>query len=131
MTATTLQMTAAYSAMINGGTYYQPTLIDGYLKTDGKFYDYKPKVVRKNVVKPKVSKEVQSIMEYVVDKHRFSRKFSDAYSVGGKTGTAQIANPAGGYLENEYNGTYTGFVGGDDADYVITIKVDRPKIPGY
>ena len=71
-------------------------------------------------------------MEYVVKEHSFSRKFDhNAYMVGGKTGTAQIADPAGGYLANDYNGTYLGFVGGDKPQYVIDVFVYRPKIAGY
>jgi cell division protein FtsI/penicillin-binding protein 2 len=71
-------------------------------------------------------------LEYVVDKHSFKRKFDQkTYSVGGKTGTAQIAKPEGGYYENDYNGTYVGFVGGDSPQYVIVVSVNKPKIAGY
>jgi cell division protein FtsI/penicillin-binding protein 2 len=51
--------------------------------------------------------------------------------VGGKTGTAQIANPAGGYYDNKYNGTYVGFVGGDKVQYVIVVFNVQPNVPGY
>jgi cell division protein FtsI (penicillin-binding protein 3) len=131
MTATTLQMAGAYAAMLNGGTYYQPHLVDSY-EVNGALKKQQPKVLAKNVVTPQVSEDLQDMMEYVVDNHRFARKFDNkTFSVGGKTGTAQIANPAGGYLEDEYNGTYTGFVGGDEPKYIISIRVDKPKIPGY
>lgn len=131
MTATMLQMAAAYAAVLNGGTYYQPHLVEATISSDGTREDTKPKVLAKNVVSPEVSKQIQGMLEYVVDKHHFARQFSDAYSVGGKTGTAQIASPSGGYLENEYNGTYVGFVGGDSAEYIIAVLVNKPKIPGY
>lgn len=132
MTATTLQMAGAYAAMLNGGTYYQPHLVAAFVGKDGVTHKTKPKVLANNVVTPEISNQLQGMMEYVVDNHRFARKFDNkTYSAGGKTGTAQIANPAGGYLEDEYNGTYTGFVGGDDPEYIISIRVDRPKIPGY
>jgi cell division protein FtsI (penicillin-binding protein 3) len=132
MTATTLQMAGAYAAMVNGGTYYQPHLVDAYVGEDGKTQKKQPKVLARNVVSPQISKNIQGMLEYVVDNHRFARKFdNNAYSVGGKTGTAQIANPSGGYLENDFNGTYAGFVGGDDPTYIITVRVDKPKIPGY
>lgn len=48
--------------------------------------------------------------------------------VGGKTGTAQIAKPTGGYYEDDFNGTYLGFVGGDQPDYVIAVFVHKPKV---
>jgi cell division protein FtsI (penicillin-binding protein 3)/stage V sporulation protein D (sporulation-specific penicillin-binding protein) len=132
MTATPLQLGAAFSAMINGGTYYQPHLVDYEVDDQGKETAKKPKILAKNVVSSTVSDEMQPLLEYVVDHHSFSQKFDQkTYSVGGKTGTAQIADPNGGYFENEYNGTYVGFVGGNQPQYVIAVSVHKPKIPGY
>lgn len=132
MTATPLQMAAAYSAMLNGGTYYKPHLVDSYVAPDGKVTNVRPQVLYSDVVSPTVSREMQPLLENVVNKHSFSRKFDqNVYSVGGKTGTAQIANPAGGYFEDDYNGTYVGFVGGDEPQYVISLSVVKPKIGGY
>jgi len=131
MTATILQMAAAYAAMLNGGTYMQPHLVEATSK-NGTTQTIPPKVVSKNVVKPEVSRDIQPMLERVVDTHRFARKFSDAYSVGGKTGTAQIADPVnGGYLANDFNGTYVGFVGGNTPEYIVAVLVNKPKIPGY
>ncbi|HSD55591.1 MAG TPA: penicillin-binding protein 2, partial [Candidatus Saccharimonadales bacterium] len=133
MTATPLQMAAAYSAVLNGGTYYKPRLVDSYISPEGKVTNKKPEVVRTDVVSQTVSDELQPLLEYVVDKHSFSRKFDQStYSVGGKTGTAQIADhDNGGYLADEFNGTYLGFVGGDKPQYVIAVSVIKPKIKGY
>jgi cell division protein FtsI/penicillin-binding protein 2 len=131
MTATITQMAGAYAAMLNGGTYHKPHIVASTVSSTGQEETKQPKVLAQNVVKPEVSKAIQPMLEHVVDTHYFARKFSDAYSVGGKTGTAQIASPTGGYLENDYNGTYVGFVGGDTAEYIIAVLVNKPKIPGY
>lgn len=131
MTTTTIQMAGAYAAMLNGGTYYQPHLVASQVSANGDTQKHTPKAVAKDVIKPSVGKTIQSMLEYVVDNHRFERKFDNAYSVGGKTGTAQIAKPEGGYYDHKYNGTYVGFVGGDDAEYIISVLVNEPKIPGY
>lgn len=135
MTATPLQMAAAISAVLNGGTYYKPHLVDQTIDSSGKAHITKPQVVSRNVVKPSVSRDMQSLMEYVVSGHfkegfRYLN-FSSNYSVGGKTGTAQIADPKGGYYANKYNGTYLGFVGGNQPQYVISIAVDEPGVGGY
>jgi cell division protein FtsI (penicillin-binding protein 3) len=135
MTATPLQMGAALASVINGGTYYQPRLVDKTTSQDGKTEVKKPVVVRTGAVSTKVSGEIQSLLEYVVKGHLdegFSYlKFPDNYIVGGKTGTAQIANPAGGYYTDKYNGTYMGFVGGDHPQYVIVVRVSDPGVGGY
>jgi cell division protein FtsI/penicillin-binding protein 2 len=130
MTATPLQMAAALSAVLNGGTYYQPSLV---AQIGGQ--SSSPKVVRRNVVSPTVSKEMQSLMAGVVQtkvEQGFNiMRFPAGYVVGGKTGTAQIADPAGGYYGDRFNGTFIGFVGGDKPQYVIMVAVKQPKIAGY
>lgn len=135
MTATPLQMGAALSAIINGGTYYQPHLVDKLVKADGTTVAKKPKAVDSHVVSPQVSKDMQSLMEGVVVGHLNSGfsylRFPDNYIVGGKTGTAQIADPNGGYYADRFNGTYIGFVGGDKPQYVIVTRVNDPGIGGY
>jgi len=132
MTATPLQMGAAFSAIINGGTYYQPRLVDETLAPDGTATPKQPTVMVHNVVSPQVSKDMQSLLAYVVQKHYFKPAFDqDHYLVGGKTGTAQIAKKGGGYLDNDFNGTYLGFVGGDRPQYVIVVRVNEPKVAGY
>lgn len=132
---TALEMAAADSSVLNGGTYYQPQLVDQVISSDGKTTTNKPKVVAKNVVSAKVSQEMQPLMEYVVQQHYEAGfpylKFPSNYSVGGKTGTAQIAKPNGGYYDDEFNGTYVGFVGGDKPQYVIVVYNIQPGVAGY
>lgn len=132
MTATPLQMAAAYSAMLNGGVYYQPRLIDQIIAPDGKVTKFEPKVLATDVVKASTSEAMRPLLEYVVENHSIGSRFDQAvYSVGGKTGTAQVAGPDGKYKENDYNGTYVGFVGGDKPEYIISIVIYEPKIGGY
>ena len=131
MTATPLQMAAALASVVNGGTYYQPRLVDAVAKADGQTKKITPKVVKKGVVAGHVSDEVRQMMEFVVANPRPQPPFASQYSVGGKTGTAQIANPSGGYYKDKYNGMYIGFVGGDRPQYVVVVRVNEPKIGGY
>ncbi len=135
MTATPLQMAAALSSVVNGGTYYQPHLVDETIGADGRVAVKKPAIVRQNVVSTKVGQEMQSLMEYVVHGHLLEGftylRFPSNYIVGGKTGTAQVANPNGGYYTDRFNGTYMGFVGGNKPQYVIAVRVSNPRIYGY
>jgi cell division protein FtsI/penicillin-binding protein 2 len=135
MTATPLQMAAALAAVVNGGKYFQPHLVDKLIKSDGQTEVKQPKSLNDKVVSPKVGRELRKLMDYVVERHYLNGftylNFPDNYEVGGKTGTAEIANPAGGYYTDKYNGTYIGFVGGDKPQYVIAVRVNEPKIFGY
>ena len=132
---TALQLVAALSSVLNGGTYYKPTLIDKIISPSGKVKINKPKIVEKNVVSPKVGPELAPLMEGVVKAYLhggFSfMNFPSNYIVGGKTGTAQVAKPTGGYYKNIYNGTYIGFVGGNVPQYTIIVYNIKPNVPGY
>lgn len=132
MTATPIQIASAFSSVVNGGTYYKPHLVDEIITNDGVVNIVKPKVVETKVVSPKTSQDMISLMEQVIATHYFTPAFNlSAYAVGGKTGTAQLAMPGGGYYPDKYNGTYLGFVGGDKVQYVIVVFVNKPTISGY
>jgi len=132
---TALEMAAADLAVLNGGTYYQPYLVDQTTDTNGQVVKNRPKVLQSKVVSPKVSQDMQSLMEYVVEQHRLEGfsylNFPANYSVGGKTGTAQVAKNGGGYYDDRFNGTYVGFVGGDKPQYVIVVYNILPGVHGY
>lgn len=134
MTATPLQMGAALSAVVNGGTYYQPHLVEQYTSSGGKVAKNQPKVIKSDVVSQKVSDQMVKLMEGVVGRNYRLYGFSSLdsrYSIGGKTGTAEITKPGGGYYEDKFNGTFMGFVGGDEPEYVIVVRVNEPGIGGY
>jgi stage V sporulation protein D (sporulation-specific penicillin-binding protein) len=132
---TALQLGAALSSVLNGGTYYKPTLVSQTINPDGSVKVNEPKIVERNTVSSKISSEIEPLMENVVTTYLhegFSyMSFSPDYIVGGKTGTAQIAQPGGGYYANKYNGTYVGFVGGDKVQYVIVVFNNEPNVAGY
>ncbi|HEX5797057.1 MAG TPA: penicillin-binding protein 2 [Candidatus Saccharimonadales bacterium] len=121
-TVTPLQMAAAFASTINGGTYYQPHLVDG-----GKNSEW---IKNKNVIKPQVSKTLRTMHENSAQK-RYPFILHDGYRIGGKTGTAQVPGPDGTYLEDVFNGTFIGYVGGNKPAYVIMVRVDKPRIYGY
>jgi cell division protein FtsI/penicillin-binding protein 2 len=129
MTATTLQVAGAMSAIVNGGTYYKPHLVESTIAAGGTSKANETAVAARNVVKPDVSKSLVSFMQYVVQNHHIRPGFDQSrYVVGGKTGTAQIAKANGGYEDNDFNGTYLGFVGGDQPDYVIAVFINKPRV---
>lgn len=136
VTVTPIQMAAAVSSILNGGIYYKPYVVDQLTKPDGQVSQTKPTVLQRNVVSPQVSQDMWSLMEYVVQGHLDAgyayMNFGPNYIVGGKTGTAQVADPkTNAYYKNKYNGTYIGFVGGDKPQYVIVVFSILPNVPGY
>ena len=131
LTATPVQMAAAFSAVVNGGTYYQPRLIDSVKNTDGDQHQLPPVVRHGDVVSDSTSNDMVALMERVVE-HNIPGIGRSGYRIGGKTGTAEIADlENGGYFSDRFNGTYIGFVGGNRPEYVIMIRVNDPQIPGF
>jgi cell division protein FtsI (penicillin-binding protein 3) len=134
MRATPLQMGAALASLINGGTYYRPHLVDGFINEDGSLNKKAPEVLQQSIVRPETSQVVTNMMQFVISKNYLGYGFKNLrpeYSIGGKTGTAQISKPEGGYFEDKYNGMFTGFIGGDKPQYVIVVRVNEPGIGGY
>lgn len=117
---TPLQVASAFAATINGGTYYRPHVVESNKKD----------IVRSDVVKPEISDVLRGMNENSVqNNYRFLKR--PGYKVGGKTGTAEVPKPTGGYYTDRYNGTFVGYVGGDTPQYVIMVRVDEPKVTGY
>ena len=123
ITITPLQMISAYISTINGGTYYRPHLVEPA-------GDAASLAVRKGVVKPTISQEMRKMHENSANlQYPFVTR--DGYRVGGKTGTAEIPNPNGGYRTDVYNGTFIGYIGGDKPEYAIMVRVDEPHVDFY
>ena len=132
--ASAVQMGAALSAVVNGGTYYRPRLVAATTDSKGVQKPVGPEVLKRGVVSAKTSREMVSLLDYVTEAHAREgfpyMKFDSRYSVGGKTGTAQIADSKSGlYREDAFNGTFMGYVGGDVPQYTIVVYNIEPH--GY
>jgi len=133
MNLTMIQTAAAFSAAMNGGTYYQPTLVKGTLSDDGAVKEQAPKVVATGVLSPDASNTLRQMTYQGRHKGFFGRFDPAGYTVGGKTGTSQIIDPkTGKYSDDNSIGSYLGFGGSDKPEYVIMVRVEDSKLrTGY
>lgn len=115
-----IQMAAAASSVINGGTYYKPHVVESI---DGKAQT----IASSRAVSKASSEQVVKIMTQVA-KVVYTNAIHSGYVVGGKTGTAEIAGPDGKYYTDRANGTFFGFVGEKEPDYAILVLSREPKI---
>lgn len=129
VTVTPLQLTAAYAALVNGGTYYKPTLIASHL-VDGKTVVTKPEILKQNVVSSTASAQVRDLLEKSLEINN-KQAVRAGYTLGAKSGTAQEADENGNYKSDAYNGAYSGFIGGDGVKYVMMVRLDEPKTSGF
>ncbi|HEX6416644.1 MAG TPA: penicillin-binding protein 2 [Candidatus Saccharimonadales bacterium] len=121
MDVTMIQVCAAFAPLINGGTYYKPTVIEGKMQ-DGKLAQAPAKPSEQNVISAETSKKVRQ-MVFEARNGFYSGVDKKGYYVGGKTGTSQTIKD-GKYVDNETIGTYLGFGGSESkSEYVIMVRV--------
>jgi cell division protein FtsI/penicillin-binding protein 2 len=126
MDVTMVQVCAAFSTVINGGTYYQPTVIAGTMDDEGAiFTPQAPKATRQNVIRADTSDKIRA-MVHEARAAFYAGKDRPGYYTGGKTGTSQTIEN-GLYVDNQTVGTYLGFGGEDSSStgpkYVIMVQV--------
>ncbi len=131
ITTTMTRMVASMSAVINGGTLHAPSMVDYYRSTNGTTRDITPEVIDENVVSEKTSHQVRTMMETVVEEGGGYATRVEGHRIGGKTGTAQMPRPDGGYYNNRDIGTFTGFAPVENPEYIMMVRVDNPQVPGY
>lgn len=122
---TPLQMVMAYAALANNGILMKPYVVDKIQKSDGEFITTAPQEVRQ-VVSKETAKKITDMLVSTVEKgYDIGGKIA-GYRVAGKTGTAQVANPDGGYDENKYIHSFAGYFPADDPQFVVLIVLDNP-----
>lgn len=129
LTATMTQIVAAVSAIANGGTIYQPHLVDSIVGLDGRVINETvPTSLAQNVITPQTAEQVRAMMETVVEHGGGGSTKIAGYRIGGKTGTAQIPNPDGGYFDNRDVGSFLGIAPLDNPHFVMVVRADEPQI---
>lgn len=125
---TMIQMAAALSSVINGGSYYEPHVVKQILNDQGAVV----KKVEPNLVRETISQATSDFlveaMFQTVDSEEGTGKTArvEGYKVGGKTGTAQkLPRSANNYLLS-----FAGFAPADDPQVLVYVVVDTPNLVG-
>lgn len=133
MQATMMQVAAGYASLINGGDYYQPTILAGTME-NGQFTPAERKGVLRKTVTTATSAAMREMLYNTRREWRTKGVDQAGYFVGGKTGTAQVIR-GGKYVLDETVGTYIGFGGteGELPEYLIMVRVweDGKYVDGY
>jgi cell division protein FtsI/penicillin-binding protein 2 len=128
MDTTMVQVAAAFSSAINGGTYYKPQVVDAYLKDGEISQDINPEIIKAGVITADTSNKLKQMLVEARSKS-FKNIDKSGYTVGGKTGTSQVIDPeTGKYTDDNAIGSYVGFGGNDAPQYVIMVRVKDAKI---
>ncbi len=122
---TPIQLINGYSAIANGGELMKPYVVAVTRDAQGRRVETEPEVVGTPFTATTAA-TLRSMLTSVVD-NGFDKARIPRYDIAGKTGTAQIASPEGGYLEDQYNHSFIGFAPASDPKFVILIKMEKPQ----
>ena len=130
---TGIQMVAALSAIVNGGTLMKPYVVEKM--TDEKevvVQSFKPEPIRR-VISEETSRTVLSLLKTTTEKGGTGEQaVPQGYEVGGKTGTAQkVDSLLGGYSEDKYVSGFMGFAPVDEPKIVVLVVIDEPQGANY
>ena len=124
-TCTMLQEINAFSACINGGYLYKPSVMKEIISNTGAVeQSFEPTVVRQ-VVSSEVSDLVREYLGTVTASDGTGKYAKvNGYSMGGKTGTAQKMGTAN---KGKYLVSFIGFAPLNDPEVVVYVVVDEPN----
>ncbi len=124
-TSTMIQEINAFSACINGGYLYKPTVMKEIVSSSGAVVDTAQSTVIRQAVSSEVSEKVRQYLGTVVASDGTGKYAKvNGYSMGGKTGTAQKMGSAN---KGKYLVSFIGFAPLNDPQVVVYVVVDEPN----
>lgn len=127
VSVTAIQMLQALSAMTNDGTVIKPYIVDKVVDQNGNITYQGERQVVKKVYSTNTVNKMHEIMKKVIDINKYWQV--NNVSIMGKTGTAQIASPKGGYLTGTYDyiKSFAGIFPADDPKYIVYVAGKKPE----
>ncbi len=121
MSMTPLQVLRFYNAIANDGKLVDAQLVTA-IESDGSVEKYfKPKVARDSIASTASVKELQSMLEGVVERGTGKKLKSKYYKFAGKTGTTKVGYAGDG--EVEYNASFVGYWPAKNPQYSMIVVV--------
>lgn len=127
ITVTPIQMLQALSTLTNNGTTLKPYVVDKIINNKNEVI-YEGKRTELNKVYSKETVDYMRKLMHKVVYEGTSKIWQPSNTVLiGKTGTAQIASPKGGYLkgDTDYIRSFAGIFPEEDPKYIVYIAVEK------
>ena len=121
-----IQMAAAFSSAINGGSYYKPHVVKQILNANGTVIkEIEPELLRVTCSQA-TSDFLKEALYQTVEQGTGRPAQIKGYHVGGKTGTAQKLPR----YEKNYLLSFCGFAPVEDPELLVYVIVDTPNLDG-
>jgi cell division protein FtsI/penicillin-binding protein 2 len=124
VSATPIQMVMAASALANDGKMVYPHVLYAQIQ-DGKQIDTKTQVVG-TPISAGTAHTITNMLANALETES-SGALIPGYRIAGKTGTAQIPLPTGGYDAVNINASFIGWGPVDDPRFIVYIWLEKPQ----
>ncbi|MGH2499814.1 MAG: peptidoglycan D,D-transpeptidase FtsI family protein [Candidatus Limnocylindria bacterium] len=124
LAVTPLQLAAAYAAIADGGTLHRPYVVAERRDAAGE-HRASPDAGRR-VISAETAATLRDMLVSAVDNGLAQAAALSAFSVAGKTGTAQIPDASGAYASDEYISSFVGFAPAHQPRFVAVVVLERP-----
>lgn len=131
VSVTMIQMAMAVAAIANGGKLFQPQLIHQIISANGDVQTVVPKVANAQVISASAASDLAKMMIAVVEHGSGFAARVSGYQIAGKTGTAQIPLPGGGYDPTKNIGSFVGFAPVNKPRFVLMVRINQPQTNGF
>lgn len=126
---TMIEMITGFCALINGGYYYEPHMVNKITNASGATVENIEPRVLKQVVSESTSELIRQFCKTVVVSGTGKAARPPGYIIGGKTGTAETIDPVTHKRsETEYVVSFIGFAPAEDPQIAIYVVIDRPNV---
>jgi cell division protein FtsI/penicillin-binding protein 2 len=124
-----LQITRAYCVLANGGSLVTPHVVRAVVNSQGQITElYQSAPGTGFIIKPEVAHWiVRKALAGVVNEGTGDKAALENVQVWGKTGTANIALPGGGYDESNFVASFVGGVPTDNPKIVLMVSIRKPN----
>jgi cell division protein FtsI (penicillin-binding protein 3) len=119
-----IQTLTMYNSIANNGVMMRPYLVNA-IKEEGRILKtMRPKAYEGTVCSPSTIKDLHTALEGVCTNGTAKKLFvGSLYKVGGKTGTALVADGNRGYADNIFQSSFVGYFPADNPQYTIAVII--------
>ena len=124
---TPMQLAMGFSALVNGGRYHAPRIVDHWIDRDGNVETPFTPVMRR-VISSEASAEIREMLVAVCEEGSGKPARVPGYRVGGKTGTTEKFK---GKRKSGYVSSFVAFAPAQNPRLCVLVMVNEPKGAHY